>query len=393
MPESILAQRVLLPELELQHFYRHKLRMFLHARKRCEFEVCPKCATPSSSGYDKRTVRVKDAPLRNTAVTLVITKRRLYCKPCRKPFTEPLAGVRKGRRSTERYRSYVLWACENFTNLESVRRSARCSAGFLHNALYEQLDLRLRKRQNPWPVTIGIDEHSFRRNKKLGRTEFASIIVDYKNRRVKELVEGRTSAELQRALAHIEGKENVQNVILDMCDPFKNFAVAFFPNARIIADKFHVLRLLTPHINRRRKALVGDRRTAKIGRLLLKNGPSLDYFTRRAVWDWLAQYPELKDLYSWKERMHGFYRTRGYDRAATALTAMTDELANSQIKELKTLRRTLMKWRIEILAYFQTGLTNGRTEGFNNLAKLVQRRAFGYKSFRNYRLRLLNACA
>jgi transposase len=52
-----------------------------------------------------------------------------------------------------------------------------------------------------------------------------------------------------------------------------------------------------------------------------------------------------------------------------------------------------MKWRTEILAYFATGLTNGRTEGFNNKAKVVKRRAHGYRSFVNYRLRLLNACA
>jgi transposase len=48
-----------------------------------------------------------------------------------------------------------------------------------------------------------------------------------------------------------------------------------------------------------------------------------------------------------------------------------------------------MRWRNEILAYFGTGLT----EGFNNKAKLVKKRAYGYRSFRNYRLRLLNACA
>jgi transposase len=47
----------------------------------------------------------------------------------------------------------------------------------------------------------------------------------------------------------------------------------------------------------------------------------------------------------------------------------------------------------EILAYFGTGLTNGRTEGFNNKAKVVIRRAYGCRSFENYRLRLLNACA
>ncbi len=45
------------------------------------------------------------------------------------------------------------------------------------------------------------------------------------------------------------------------------------------------------------------------------------------------------------------------------------------------------------LAYFNTRLTNTRTEGFNNVAKVVKKRAYGYKSFSNYRLRLLNTCA
>ena len=85
-------------------------------------------------------------------------------------------------------------------------------------------------------------------------------------------------------------------------------------------------------------------------------------------------------------------RTKGYERAKRALTAFTDALARSELPELKKLRRTLMSWRKEILEYFRTRLTNARTEGFNNVAKLVQKRAYGYRSFRNYRLRLLNAC-
>jgi len=268
------------------------------------------------------------------------------------------------------------------------------SAGYVFKTLYEQLEIELKRKINyPWPSTIGIDEHSFRRNKKLGFTEFASIIVDYKNKRPFELVEGKTSADLHAALAHIEGRQNVSNVILDMCDAFKGFAKEFFPNSKIIADKFHVLRLLTPAINRRRKEVAGDRRKNPIGRLLLKNGYKLDSFKQQIVWRWLEDHPELKEIYSWKERLHLFYRIKGSNRAALVLTAMTDEMAKSEIKEIKTLRKTLMKWRREILAYFETGLTNGRTEGFNNLAKLVQRRAFGYKNFRNYRLRFLNACA
>ena len=78
---------------------------------------------------------------------------------------------------------------------------------------------------------------------------------------------------------------------------------------------------------------------------------------------------------------------------ARFFTRLTDQLAGSPIPELQTLRRTLMSWRFEILTYFASRITNGRTEGFNNKAKLVKRRAYGYRSFRNYRLRLLNACA
>ena len=75
------------------------------------------------------------------------------------------------------------------------------------------------------------------------------------------------------------------------------------------------------------------------------------------------------------------------------LQAMTDAMALSSLPEVLTLRTTLRRWRKELLAYFLCQLTNARTEGFNGKAKLVIRRAYGYKNFSNYRLRLLNACA
>ena len=69
---------------------------------------------------------------------------------------------------------------------------------------------------------------------------------------------------------------------------------------------------------------------------------------------------------------------------------MLDRMALSTLTEIKTLRKTLMKWKTEVLNYFKTKLTNGKTEGYNNLAKLYQKRGFGFRNFENYRLRLLN---
>ncbi|MDP9033997.1 MAG: transposase, partial [Myxococcota bacterium] len=82
-----------------------------------------------------------------------------------------------------------------------------------------------------------------------------------------------------------------------------------------------------------------------------------------------------------------------HTQAARELTAFTDGVAHSEVPELQTFRVTLMRWRNEVLAYFRARATNSMTEGFNAKAKLVKRRAYGYRSFRNYRLRLLNACA
>ncbi|MGE4231720.1 MAG: transposase [Bacteriovoracia bacterium] len=64
----------------------------------------------------------------------------------------------------------------------------------------------------------------------------------------------------------------------------------------------------------------------------------------------------------------------------------------SNLPEIKTLGRILLRWSNEVLNYFKPGLTNARTEGFNRVAKLVQYKAYGYKSFKNYKLRLLSAC-
>ena len=101
---------------------------------------------------------------------------------------------------------------------------------------------------------------------------------------------------------------------------------------------------------------------------------------------------DRSDIYEAKEALHSFYRVRSHKQASRVLTKLTDTLALSPLPELKTLRSTLVRWRNEVLNYWHCRLTNARTEGFNTKAKLVKRRAYGYISFENYRLRLLNAC-
>ena len=185
MPSSRLSRFTLLPELELQGMFKEsKHRVIFKVTKVSEFEVCPKCASKSHRVYDHREAKVKDAPLRGRKVTLVIRKRRFECSNCRSVFTEPVPGISKGKRFTQRFKSHVLWACEKFTDLKAVKRHVGCSYGFLYNALYEQLELNRRKTAHEqWPRVIGIDEHSFKKNKVYRHMEFVTMLVDHRNKR------------------------------------------------------------------------------------------------------------------------------------------------------------------------------------------------------------------
>jgi transposase len=57
--------------------------------------------------------------------------------------------------------------------------------------------------------------------------------------------------------------------------------------------------------------------------------------------------------------------------------------------EVRSLGRTLLRWRDQIAAWHAAHVSNGPTEAANNLVKRVKRAAFGFTSFRNYRIRAL----
>lgn len=177
-----------------------------------------------------------------------------------------------------------------------------------------------------------------------------------------------------------------------MSDAYRGLIRTQFPNAEIVADKFHVLRLLSPALRRRRIEITGDRRTLRIKRLLQRNRHRLTYFERQDVDLFLSRHAELDEVYRFKEKLHELYRTKGYDRALRSFERLLVQTQASAINEIQTLHRTLKAWREEILNYFRSGLTNAMTEGFNRVASLVKNRGFGYRNADNYRLRYLSAC-
>lgn len=397
MSENNLTDFLLLPKLKLSHFEQGTTRQVLfHCTVEKISDFCPHCGLETSRVHDRRKVKIKDSPHGSKEKYLIITKKRFRCQGmgCKKVFTESVDGISKRAKITERMQRSILYICDNFANMKAARKHLRLGNKTIYKRHYSQLELKWRERKNdPWPTTIGIDEHSFIRNKKYGHREFVTMFVDYNNRRLKEVLPTRISGEMQMQLNYIQGRENVKNVCMDLSATYRSFAKNYFPNARIIADKFHVVRLPMKSLQKYLKQIKKETNEHKLRRkLLLKNAFNLDHETRNKIYEWIEKHPTIKEIYLTKETINKVYRCENAGHARRILIKLTDALAHTSVPELKSLRKTLMSWMEEILNYFENRLTNARTEGFNNVAKQVQKRAYGFKNFNNYRLKLLYVC-
>ena len=59
----------------------------------------------------------------------------------------------------------------------------------------------------------------------------------------------------------------------------------------------------------------------------------------------------------------------------------------------RKLGKTIENWQEEIGRMFRFTRSNGITEGLHRKMKLIQRRAYGFRNFENYRLRIKVLCA
>ena len=72
---------------------------------------------------------------------------------------------------------------------------------------------------------------------------------------------------------------------------------------------------------------------------------------------------------------------------------MIEELKKINFPHLQILGNTLESWKEEIARMFRFSKTNGITEGLHNKMEMISRRAYGFRNFENYRLRVRVLCS
>jgi transposase len=95
--------------------------------------------------------------------------------------------------------------------------------------------------------------------------------------------------------------------------------------------------------------------------------------------------------YILKEDFDAFYGCDTAEEAAKFLKAWTHRCRQSRLEPFIAMAKRLNRWAEGILAYFTHRITNGISEGINNLIKVLKRRAYGFSDFRYFTLKILDA--
>lgn len=107
--------------------------------------------------------------------------------------------------------------------------------------------------------------------------------------------------------------------------------------------------------------------------------------------------PVIKNLWEFWQELADLFRNKGKNPQEckgliSELLKKIDMLKESPFKNMQTLGKTFTKWLNPIVRMFRFYRSNGILEGFHRKMKLIQRRAYGFRNFENYRLRVRVLC-
>lgn len=356
---------------------------------------CPHCGGERLRKKDRtqRQPRHESWGLRRSRLRLEVVK--FQCRVCGRYFNQRLPGLQPRRRATESFRRQV-----STQHLEGICRQTLAARQHIGTAtverwFHEHLERKLAERQaEPCPVLLGIDEHFFTR-----RHGYATTLCDLKHHKVYDVTLGRSEAALEPYLRRLPGKARVRVVCMDLSGPYRALIRRHFPRALIVTDRFHVIRLINQQfLSTWRQLDPVGRQNRGLLSLMRRHAHHLSPEQQRGLSRYWTEHPQMRPVYEFKQRLCRLLlkkscTARVCRRLIPLLLDYIDRLKACGLAALEQLGRTLAAWKTELARMWRFTRNNGITEGFHTKMEMITRRAFGFRNFENYRLRVRILCA
>ena len=347
---------------------------------------CPHCQSANTVGFGRREQLVKDLPIHGKRVGICVDTRRFQCRECNRTFFEGLPDVDERRAMTTRL---VKWIGQQslkrtFTSIAEEVGITEGTVRLIFKDFVADLEKTVRFETPKW---MGIGE--------IHLIKPRGVIANIQSDTIVDLLPNRNKDSVVRFLHQLEGKERIQYVAMDMWTPYRDAVQAVIPEARIVIDKFHVVRMANDAVEKVRKSL-RERLTPKQRRglmhdrfVLLKRERDLNDRERLLMDGWTANYPELGAAYKLKEGFYGIYEGAVSPQAALSAYEAWNKAVVPEVRDAYSdLIRAFTNWQPWILNYFDHPVTNVYTESLNSLIRVMNRLGRGY-SFEALRAKIL----
>ena len=346
--------------------------------------VCPCCGAVTDRVHDYRMQVVKDIPLARDTF-LLLRKRRYRCN-CGKRFFERNSFLPRYYRVTSRLVAEIIFAFKKVVSAKEI--GCRFNVSGVTAMRYFNL---FNKKLTKLPEVISLDE--FKGNS--GGQKYNSILVDPRERVVLDILPNRFENDLIRYFSGFSNKTDVKYFVCDMNPHFRQVAKICFPQATIVADKYHVIRQVywameKVRKNEQNKLSARFRKYFKKSRnLLMKRTEKLTdvEMDRLALMFEIA--PRLADAYRIKNDFLSVIHSKS---AAEGKRTLADWLLSVEIMDLPEFHdctKAYHNWFNEIINSLEVPWTNGFIEGCNNKTKVLKRTCYGMRNFNNFRKRIL----
>ena len=231
-------------------------------------------------------------------------------------------------------------------------------------------------------TNIGVDEFSYRR-----RHQYMTVVVDHARRRIIWAGKGRSTEALKAFFEGLTEKQRstIQHVTMDMFHSYRRAVEECLPRAKIVFDRFHVQMLASDAVDTVRREQLKDLRGTPEGKSLfrsrfavLKRPWNLDRRQREKLSAIKKTNEPLYRAYLMKEALAGCLDHSTLRGARKAIKEWISWASRSRLAPFVKLAKTIRRHLDGIVAYVESRLTNGLTEGLNSVIRMVTRRAFGF---------------
>ncbi|WP_200884486.1 transposase [Alcaligenes faecalis] len=176
----------------------------------------------------------------------------------------------------------------------------------------------------------------------------------------------------------------------------RHIAQRYFPNALIVADRFHVVHLVNQHFLKPWQQYDPEgRKNRGLLSLIRRHHWKLSAVQKENLHQYLSHEPVLRTLHFAKQQLNGFLVIKSLERKRAQKMMPQFLVLIAQFKQSPTRAsaETLKSWLEPILRMWRSTKSNGLTEGFHTKMEMLSRRAYGFRNFENYRMRVLAPCS